>query len=188
MDAAEKRALETNWWALTIRGIAAIIFGIAAVFWPGITLLTLVYIFSAWILVDGVIRMVMGLTTIGHHKHWLLALIIGLIEVGVGVYLLRHPGVSFATLILLIGFFLIVAGVIEVVSAFTAEEAMTYKTMSIIWGLIATLAGIVLLFQPESGGVAFVWILGLFALVTGPVLIALSIDARKALDSSGRRK
>ncbi len=58
---AEKRALETNWWGLTIRGIAAILFGIAAVFWPHLTLTTLVILFSAWVLIDGIVRIVSGL-------------------------------------------------------------------------------------------------------------------------------
>lgn len=187
MDAAEKRALEANWWGLTIRGIVAILFGIAAIFWPHLTLSVLVMLFSVWVLVDGIVRIVTGLVGIGHTRHWFLTLIMGLVELGVGVYLIRHPLVTFTTLILLIGFTLIILGVIEVVTAFTTVESMTYKTLAVIWGLVAALAGIVLLFQPEKSGVAFVWILGLFALISGPVLIANSLDARSALDS-GRRK
>src|SRR3954471_21274050 len=104
---AELRSLQTYWWALTLRGIAAVLFGIAAVFWPHITLVTLLYIFSAWVLVDGVIRIVTGVSRIGRHQLGFLTLVIGLLQLGVGVYLLRHPGVTFATLILLIGFLLI---------------------------------------------------------------------------------
>src|ERR1700761_5716404 len=98
--ARELRALQTHWWALTLRGIFAIMFGIAAVFWPGLTLVTLIYIFSAWVLVDGIVRIVTGIGRIGHHQMAFLTILAGLVELGVGVYLLRHPGVSFATLIL----------------------------------------------------------------------------------------
>ena len=107
----EKKVQEANWWALTIRGVIAVLFGIAAIFWPGITLLTLIYLFSAFILVDGLVRIVASLVGVGHSRHWFLGLILGLIELGVGVYLIRHPGVSFATLILLIAFTLIIVGV-----------------------------------------------------------------------------
>jgi uncharacterized membrane protein HdeD (DUF308 family) len=113
-----------------------------------------------------------------------LTLLIGLIQLGVGVYLLRHPGVSFATLILLIGFMLIVGGVVEVVASLTAGDSATGKTLAIIVGVAAVLAGILMLFQPAASGVAFVWILGLYALVSGSMLIALSLDVRNMADTS----
>ena len=180
---AEMRSLQANWWALTLRGIAAILFGIAAVFWPGITLVTLLYLFSAWVLVDGVIRIVVGITRLGHNQLGFLTIVIGLLELGVGVYLLRHPGVSFATLILLIGFMLIVGGVVEVVAAFTSEDLATSKTLAIIIGVASVLAGILMLFQPAASGVAFVWIIGLFALVTGPMELAVAHDLKKTLEA-----
>ncbi len=170
------------WWVLTVRGVAAILFGIAAVFWPGITLVTLVYLFSAFILVSGVVSLVRGVASAKDGGlSWLLTLVIGLVELGVGVYLVRHPLVSFATLILLVGFVLIIRGVIEGVGVLLDEQAgATEKTLVLIAGIVTALAGIILLFQPASAGVAFVWILGLYALITGPILIALSADAREA--------
>jgi uncharacterized membrane protein HdeD (DUF308 family) len=175
--------MQMNWWELTFRGIFATIFGVAAIFWPGLTLLTLLYLFSAWILVSGIVRIVTGVSKIGHHKLGFLTLLIGLLEMGVGVYLLRHPGVSFATLILLIGFLLIVEGIMEAVSALAEKSSATAKTLSLIGGGAAVLAGILILFQPAASGVAFVWILGLYALIVGPLTIALSLDLRQTLDA-----
>lgn len=175
---AEMRALQTYWWALTLRGIAAVLFGVAAVFWPGITLVTLVYLFASWILVDGVIRVVTGISRIGDNQLGFLTMVVGLLEIGGGVYLLRHPLVTFATLVLIIGFTLVVAGVVEVVSALSSNEGATSKTLAVIIGVAAVLAGILMLFQPASSGVAFVWILGLYGLITGPVLIAMSLELR----------
>jgi uncharacterized membrane protein HdeD (DUF308 family) len=184
----EMRALQTHWWALTFRGIAAVLFGIAAVFWPGLTLVTLLYIFSAWVLVDGVIRIITGIGRIGEHQLGFLTMVVGLLQLGVGVYLLRHPHVTFTTLILLIGFLLIIAGVIEVVSSLSSPDSATGKTLATIIGAAAVLAGILMLFQPAASGVAFVWILGLYALIAGPMLIAMSIDVRNMVDArSGRR-
>ena len=185
---AELRSLQTYWWALTLRGIVAVLFGIAAVFWPGITLVTLVYLFSAWVLVDGVIRIVTGVSRIGKDQLGFLTMIVGLLELGVGVYLLRHPLVSFATLILLIGFLLIVGGVVEIVAALSSREGATSKTLAIIVGVATALAGILMLFQPASSGVAFVWILGLFALITGPLMIAMSLELRNYSDDVAAAK
>lgn len=183
MDTQDARYLSSYWWVLTLRGISAILFGLAAVFWPGITLVTLVYLFSAFILATGIVGIVHGLTNVGREGiGWMLTLLLGFLEVGVGVYLLRHTDVAFETFILLIGFVLIVRGVLEVVSAFN-EETVTTRTLLTIGGVVATLAGIVVLRQPVAGGVAFVWVLGVYALIVGPLLIALSIDAKHALDN-----
>lgn len=181
MDARSRLLLSSNWWVLTIRGIAAILFGLAAVFWPGLTLVTLVYLFSAYILVSGIVSLVHGVISLGEGLAGLFTLLLGFVEIGVGVYLLRHTNVAFSTLILLIGFTLIVRGVLETVAAFGADPG-TNRTLLMVGGLIAVLTGIVVLAQPVSAGVTFVWVLGIFALVTGPMLIALSMEARAALD------
>jgi uncharacterized membrane protein HdeD (DUF308 family) len=165
-----------------MRGTVTTLFGLAAIFWPKETLVTLVYLFSALILVSGVIRLVTGVSRIGQHQLGFLAILMGLIEVGVGVYLIRHPHVTFATFILLIGFLLIVTGVVAVVGALFDRTTATERTLSVIVGALAVLAGILVLFQPESSGVAFVWILGLYALLTGPLMIAMALDIRNVLD------
>lgn len=162
-------------------GILAILFGIAAVFWPGITLVTLLYLFAAFILASGIINLLVGIFSIGKGgSHWLLKSVLGLVQIGAGVYLFRHPHVTFATLILIIGFVLIARGVIDIVLAFMDETTATNKTMVAIAGLLAVIVGVVMLFQPAASGVAFVWILGLFALVSGPIMIAAAVDEGKA--------
>jgi uncharacterized membrane protein HdeD (DUF308 family) len=182
MSKVDTYNLATYWWTLTVRGIFAVVFGIAAVFWPHITLVVLVYIFSTWILVDGVVRLVAGLTRIGEHQLGALTAVIGILEVGLGVYLLRHPLVTFTTLVLLIGFMLIIDGVVSGVAALASNEDSGTKTLTIIVAILALIAGILMLFQPVASGVAFVWILGLYALIAGPMLIVLSFEVKKLLN------
>lgn len=168
------------WGSILLRGIMATLFGIAAVFWPGMTLVTLVYLFGGFILASGLVGLISGLVagkdTVMNRA---MVVIISLIEIGVGVYLLRHPMVSFGTLVLLIGFTLIVRGVIDVVGGlFESGASATYRLLTVIGGLLAGLAGVIILFQPAAAGVAFVWLLGLYALLAGPLLIALSFDVK----------
>ncbi len=170
--------------ALALRGIVAILFGIAAVFWPGLTLVTLVYLFSAYVLASGLVTLVTGLADASQDKNSVLStvlpLVVGVVEIGVGVYLLRHIDVAFDTLILIIGFVLVLRGLIEVFGGlFESATSNLYRTASVLAGVIAVIAGVVLLFQPEEGGVAFVWILGLYALLAGPLLVALALDVSK---------
>lgn len=179
MDA---RAGNEVWSSLAFRGMLAILFGIAAVFWPGLTLKTLVYLFGGFILASGIISLIGGLANIYNDGSSFLTriamVILGVIELGIGVYLLRHPLVSFTTLILLIGFALIIRGVIDVIMGLFEPGGAMHKTVMIIGGLLAGIAGVILLFQPASGGVAFVWVLGLYALIYGPLLIALALDIK----------
>lgn len=169
--------------SLVVRGILAIIFGVAAIFWPGLTLVTLVYLFSAFILVNGIMDLIFGVDRLisGAQAVWtrILMLLVAVLQIGVGVYLLRHPGVSFATLILLIGFTFIVRGVFEIVSGLFEKASSSYKVLTILGGILAFVAGIVVLFQPVTSGVVFVWILGVYALITGPLMIALAMDVKR---------
>jgi uncharacterized membrane protein HdeD (DUF308 family) len=162
-------------------GIVAILFGIAAVFWPGLTIVTLLYLFAGFILITGIISLVEGMFHAGRGVgSWFLRVIIAVIQIGVGVYLLRHPHVTFATFILLLGFALIFRGVIEVVIAFMENASVGSRAMLIIVGILAVLAGIIVLLQPVAGGVAFVWILGVYALISGPISIAMALSDHRA--------
>lgn len=174
--------LSVQWWALTVRGIIAILFGVAAVFWPQATLVTIVYLVGAFVMASGIVGIVESVMAIGHHRAWVLHLVLSVVEVAVGLYLFRHPAVTFATFILIAGIMFIARGVIEVVAALAEDGASaTGRTLTIFAGLAAFLVGVVLLFQPVAGGIAFVWLLGLYALITGPLMIALSLDLKSEL-------
>lgn len=179
-------AVKPMWEAMIVRGIAGILFGVAAVFWPAMTLVTLVYVFSIYILVSGIVGIV---TSVGHlvkGRNWFLGLLLGVVELGVGVYLVRHPLVSFATLVLIIGLVLVARGVFEVVMGLTEDNLATHKLLVVFAGILSAAVGIFIMLQPAAGGVAFVWVLGLYALVTGPILIALGLDVKNAVE--GKRK
>lgn len=184
----DESSLKDMWGALAIRGMAAILFGIAAVFWPQITLVTIVYLFGAYILVSGVVNLVAGLTNLKEEKTiWtrILVLLVALVELGIGVYLLRHPLVTFATLVLLIALALIIRGLFEIFTGIFGEGSASYRTLVVLGGLVAGVVGVILLLQPASAGVTFVWVLGLYALITGPLLVALAFDGKRAL--SGKK-
>jgi uncharacterized membrane protein HdeD (DUF308 family) len=111
---------------------------------------------------------------------WFLKILLAVIQLGVGVYLLRHPHVTFATFILLIGFTLIFRGIMEITMAFMGSQSGGSRALLLIAGGLAMLAGIVILYQPVTAGVAFVWILGLYALLTGPIIIAAALSERNS--------
>lgn len=184
MAQAVQRVANDLWWVGVAEGVVALLFGIAAVFWPGLTLLTLVYLFSAFVLAWGVVSIVNGILSIKTRSTWWLTLVFGIAATGVGVYLVRHTDVSFKTLILLVGFTLIIRGIFDILSVFIESATTTSKVLWTIAGLAAIIVGIIILNQPVSGGVAFVWVLGLYALIAGPLMIAMSIDVHNELQES----
>lgn len=169
------------WWLTLMQSILAIFFGIAAIFWPGLTLVTLVYLFSAFVLVWGIIEIVHALMSIGRRDSWWLTLVFGLVGLVVGVYLVRNPSVSFATLILLIGATFIVRGLFDIIGTFLDRRSVTHRILLLVIGIAGVIAGIITLLQPAIGGVAFVWILGLYALIFGIVSFTIALEARKEL-------
>ena len=177
--ASNVKMSKSTWWLGTVAGVATLLFGIAALFWPGLTLVTFVYIFSAYVLAWGIVSVIEGFSTLHTDSLWWLKLLFGVLAVGVGVYLVRHPGVSFATLILLTGFTFIVRGLVDIVSGlFGGEIAGSHRVLTVVAGVLGLIAGVFILSQPVAGGVAFVWIIGLYALIVGPVLIAGSMEER----------
>lgn len=180
MELQEKKDYQVQWWLLTVQGIATILFGLAAVFWPGLTLGILIYLFSAYILVTGVVFLIDGILSMGKVRGWILTLVLAIAQVGVGVYLLRNPLTSFAIVIMLIGFSLIISAVVEAVNALASESSATHRGLHLVSALLSLVVGIFILTQPVSGGVTFVWVLGFMALINGPLMIALSVDVKNA--------
>jgi len=177
MKKEELEHVRSFWWVPLIDGIAALLFGFAAIFWPGLTLVTLVYLFSAYILVGGIADLVIGITSIGKRKDWIWMMFLGLLNLGVGVYLMRNIAVSIATFILLIGFYFIVRGIVSVVMAFTDGKTPTGRVLDIVVGLVSVMAGVFVLRHPATS-IGFVWVLGFYALVSGPVLIAAAYEMK----------
>lgn len=169
--------------ALTVRGVAAILFGMVALFWPGLTLVTLVYVFSAFLLVSGLIGMIMSIVTMRENKYWFMDMLLSFLELGIGVFLVRNLKVTLATFILLVGISFVVRGVVEVVRAFVDSSASGSRILLGLSGLVNLVAGLFVLRQPVAGGLAFVWILGLYALISGPLMIALASEARRELEA-----
>jgi len=153
---------------LMFQGVITLLFGVAVIFWPGLTLAILIYLFGAYILVSGIVHIVHGLSGLGKDSWAGLVALLGLVELGFGVYILRHPKETFTVFIALIGFILIIRGVIELVSAlFDTKSDGGSRGLAVFSGLFAAVVGIIILDQKAAAGVAFVWLLGVYAIVVG---------------------
>ncbi len=161
-----------TWWALAIAGVASILFGLAALFWPGLTLSVLVLLFGAYVLIHGVAELVATYKAMGAHQTWWTHLLLGIISIAAGLVVFAYPGMTALVLVYIIGFWAITIGVMEIIAAFTTGEFLV-----VIAGVISILFGLLLLANPGVGALVYVMVIGLFALVRGILLLIASIRA-----------
>jgi len=165
-----------NWWALLLRGIAAVLFGLAALLWPGLTLYVLIIFFGAYALVDGVLAIVAGIRgTEG--RRWLL-LTEGILGVLAGLIAFFYPGITALVLLYVIAFWAILTGVLKVVMAIWLRQEIENEWLMGLGGVLSVLFGTVLAVLPGVGLLSLVWLIGIYAIVFGVALIVLSFRVR----------
>lgn len=157
------------------RGGLGILLGVLVLVWPKLTVLTLVTLISIWLLLVGIISIVRGVTSIGKGGWGWLGLILGgLLELGVGAYLVQRPGLTTLTIITLLGLVFVVQGFAHLISTFTGRAVMAgQRWLSLLYGVLSLVAGIWIWRYPFHGTLAFVWLLGLYAIASGAVMIAM---------------
>lgn len=154
------------WWVLALGGIVSILFGIAALAWPGLTLVVLVWLYGAYALVYGIVQLIGMVKAIGARTTWWRHALVGVVSVLAGIYVLSNPLISGVVLAVVIAIWAIVVGVAEVVAGITRAQFL-----AVVAGVITVLFGFVLLGNPAAGALALVWVIGLFALVRGALLL-----------------
>ena len=164
--------LPRHWWLVAVRGLAAIIFGVLAFIWPGITLAVLVLFFGAYAIVDGGVAIVVAVRT-GGNLRW-AALLEGIVGIIAGIVAFVYPGLTALALLFVIAAWAILTGALEVVAAIRMRNVIENEWTLIIAGVLSVLFGVVLLQQPGAGALAIVWLIGLYAVLFGIALLALS--------------
>jgi uncharacterized membrane protein HdeD (DUF308 family) len=167
--------LARNWWALALRGLVAVLFGLLTFILPGITLVTLVLLFGAYALVDGIFNLIAFFRVASHH--WAL-LVEGVIGIIAGIVTFALPAITAIVLLYVIAFWAIFTGVFEIVAGIRLRKAMTNEWLLLAIGVLSLLFGVFILFAPGAGVLAIVLWIGAYALVFGISLLALAFRLR----------
>lgn len=181
---------KSMWWVLVVSGLLSVVFGFVAVIWPDITVGVLALLLAVFIGVNGVIDIVNGIKRLGKNVFQaILTLILGALELGVSMYLLSNigSGLAIATLALLIALSFIVRGIFLIVLAFADEDYKATRWLNVIMGALAVLAGLVVIWYPGAATLAWVWVIGLFAIVAGAIQIGLGFTAKDAYDKENKK-
>jgi uncharacterized membrane protein HdeD (DUF308 family) len=157
-------------WVPIAEGTVLLLLGIVTIAWPQITFYAFTVAFGLYALIAGLIKGFSGIIHIGQGWKSIAAILIGILLVGVGSYILNHPGITAVTLVILIGLSFVIRGIGDIVIA--SEDNTDHRVLNILAGILGIIAGFILLRYPVGGGLAYVWVLGIYALVAGPMIIA----------------
>ena len=172
------RTLSQNWWLVVLRGVLAILFGIAAFLWPGITLLTLIVMFGVYAIFDGLIAIWTGLSRTRETPRWWMFLLEGLLSIGAGIAALVWPGLATLVLVYVIATWAVFTGILEIVAAIRLRHEITNEWFLALGGVLSIGLGILLFLQPAAGSLAIIWMIAGYALVFGILLVILGIRLR----------
>jgi uncharacterized membrane protein HdeD (DUF308 family) len=179
--------LSRNWWALALRGLAAIVFGVLAFVWPGLTLWALVLLFGAYMLVDGIFAIVAVVRAAGREARWWLLLVEGVLGVLAGLVAFLWPGITALALLYLVAAWAIVTGILQIVGAVRLRREIEGEWALILGGVLSVIFGVVLVVLPGPGILALVWLIGAYAVVSGVLLIVLAFRVRNRDEAEGLR-
>ncbi len=176
-DDAMSNLLARNWWAIALRGVFAIVFALAALFLPLVTIGALVLLFAVYMLVDGVFAIVAGVRAAARHERWGLLLLEGIVDLIAGVVALLLPGLTVVVLVALLGVWSVITGVLMTVAALRLHGRHG-RWWLVFAGLLSIVWGVLLYLSPIAGAIVLTWWLGGYALVFGVMLLILAFRLR----------
>jgi uncharacterized membrane protein HdeD (DUF308 family) len=174
---AMSAALAQNWWLIALRGVLAIIIGVIAFAAPVATMLSLVLLFSAYMLVDGVLAIVAAVRAARQHERWALLVLEGIVSIAVAAIAVLWPGVTIVAYVLLVAAWAIVTGALMLGAAFRLN--LDHGRWWLVLGGIASLIyGALLIIAPLIGALVLTWWFGAYALVFGVFMLVLAFRLR----------
>ena len=171
--------LARSWWMFAWRGAVAVLFGVLAWMWPGLTLLWLVAMFAAYTILGGGAAIVSSVRHRQADQGWWLIMLWGIISVAAGILAIFYPGLTALALVLLMGATALVTGIFDIVVAIRLRKVLRREWLLILSGVVAIAFGVLVLFFPGAGALALVWLISFYAVLSGVLLLSLAWQARK---------
>lgn len=171
-------ALARNWWVIMLRGVLAILFGVLAFIWPGITLLTLIFLYAGFAFADGALSLIAAVRGGTPTPRWWLALV-GLMGIGVGVLTIFYPQITGLVLLMFIAAWAVVTGVLQIYGAIKLRHEIEGEWWLVASGVLSVIFGALLVAWPGAGALAMVLVIGSFAIIFGSLLIGFALRLRK---------
>lgn len=166
------------WGGLLLRGFLAILFGVLALSRPGATILGLVYLFAAYALLDGITAIAASVNVAQLGGHWGAMFLVGLTGVVIGVLSFMNPAVTALGLIYYLAAWAFLTGVLEITAAIRLRNVIDGEWRLVVGGMLSILFGILIAGRPGAGMLSLAWIVGVYAILFGALMLALAMRMR----------
>ena len=175
-----KSVAKSTWRFVILAGVLSILFGLFAMFWPGLTVSILVTIFGAFIVATGLVWLVMSFASIKVDPVWWLSTLFSILCMAAGVYLLVNPSITITLFVILVAIIIFVQALVDLVGASYSDEKST-KWIWTLFGVLGVAFGVVILLYPEDATNVFIWLVGLYAFIRGVVDIVYACRAKRGV-------
>lgn len=169
--------LAHNWWAIALRGVVAILFGLVAMFMPGVTMLSLIFVFGAYAFVDGIFAIVAAIgsaqRTGQRYERWGMFLLEGIVGLAAGVVAFLWPTITLVAFVLLMAAWAIASGALMLAASLRLRRDHGRRWLA-LGGIVSIIFGVLLVIAPLIGAVVLTWWLGVYALIFGIALLVLA--------------
>jgi len=172
-----KKLLQKRWLLRSLKGLLAIIFGLIALFFPRITLVTLAFYFGIFAILAGLFMTIGAFRIRQHTRNWYLWLIEGIFDILIGLFIVTRPEISVSVFLIIIGLWAIIMGLVLIVSYYRVHKIVFQKRNVLFAGIIALLFGILILWHPFGSGVVITALIGIFAIAYGSFTIITAIQS-----------
>ena len=167
------RTMSEHWWVVLLRGLLAILFGILAFTWPGLTAVILVTIWGVYALFDGIVGIIAGIK-----GKWGSLVVLGLLSILAGAVALVWPGLTAISLLWVLAIWIIVAGAMQIAAAVRLRKEVQGEWMWILSGILMVVLGLVFFMRPGAGILSVTWLIASLAIVWGILLVMLSFKLK----------
>jgi uncharacterized membrane protein HdeD (DUF308 family) len=183
---AMSEVLAQRWWAVGLRGILAIIFGLICLLTPGIAVGAFVIVFAAYMFVDGVFAIISGIRAARSGETWGLLILEGVVDLAAGVIAILWPAITLVALVWIVAIWAIVSGALMLAAAFSLN--LDYGRWWLALGGIASIIfGILLIIEPFIGAVVLTLWIGAYAVVFGVFLLVLAFQLNSKREAQLRK-
>ena len=183
---ALSEVLAQRWWAVGLRGILGIIFGLICLLTPGIALGAFVIVFAAYMFVDGVFAIISGIRAARSGESWGLLILEGVVDLAAGVVAILWPAITLVALVWIVAIWAIVSGALMLAAAFSLN--LDYGRWWLALGGIASIIfGILLIIEPFIGAVVLTLWIGAYAVVFGVLLLVLGFQLHSKREAQLRK-
>jgi len=176
-------AIASRWWVLVVRGMAAILFGVLAMVWPGISILALVLLWGAYAFVDGVFDFTLAANAGSEGRRWGWLFFEGLVSIGAAVVAVVWPSMTAFVLLAVIGVWAIFTGIAEIIAAIELRRVIEGEWLLAVSGVLSVVFGVLVLVYPRGGALAVVTVIAAYAIVFGVLMTGLGFRLHRLLPS-----